>query len=276
VQLARVPDLVRSRRQARRDAAAFRRDTGLPAPRMRVRTPLHSRGEPTRLCATVGLDLDSVQLVAREFGDTVNGVLHALLATALRAELLARGGSVTTPAVAIFGVSADVHAHRRWGNDVAMTQVRLHIEEPDPLRRARETAASCRQAVRLRRAIGFDAPRKASAYTARLNGRLLVPLARRLPVVANTISTANVPGPTRTRWFGNVPVVDWMSVPTLAAPIGAGFAAHSYAGRLSCSVVCMPDAVPDPAALLARLQPALDELLERVTPGPAARAAARH
>ncbi len=46
------------------------------------------------------------------------------------------------------------------------------------------------------------------------------------------------------------------------APADVNLTAYSYDGRLELGLVATPEAMPDPALFLARLQPALEELLE--------------
>ena len=57
-------------------------------------------------------------------------------------------------------------------------------------------------------------------------------------------------------------MVDWISYAVAVAPADVNLTAYSYDGRLELGLVATPEAMPEPAAFLARLQPALDELLE--------------
>ena len=178
----------------------------------------------------------------------------------MRAEHVARGEDVDTPSVAVFGVAADTRSTRRWGNEIAPATVYLHTQTADPLERLRATARSCLHAVDLRRRRGFDLTDQLFTYVPRLMPTLRAVFAPHVPKVVNNITTANVAGPQHLRWFGDVAVVDWISYAVAVAPADVNLTAYSYNGRLSIGLVATPEAMPDPAAFLARLQPALDEL----------------
>ncbi len=60
----------------------------------------------TRVCASGDLSLADLKRVGRATGATVNGVLHAVIAGAMRAEYAARGDQLGSAAVATFGVAA--------------------------------------------------------------------------------------------------------------------------------------------------------------------------
>ncbi len=205
--------------------------------------------------------LADLKRVGRATGATVNGVLHAVIAGAMRAEYADRGDSVSAPAVATFGVASDTSSSRRWGNEIAPANVYLRIDLADAEERLRATARSCLLGVELRRRRGFDFSDRAFSYLPRLAPALRAAFAPVAPRVVNNITTANVAGPRHRRWFGDVAVVDWISYAVAVAPADVNLTAYSYDGRLELGLVATPEAMPDPALFLARLRPALDELL---------------
>ncbi|HET9420870.1 MAG TPA: wax ester/triacylglycerol synthase domain-containing protein [Nocardioides sp.] len=258
--VAGVPTLVRAGRAARRNSRDFTAWDQVPGGLAGERTSFNARGGRERVCASGELELADLKEIARETGATINGVLHGVIAGAMRAEHAERGDLNDVPAVAVFGVAADTRSTRRWGNEIAPATVFLHTQVADPLERLRATARSCLHAVDLRRRRGFEVTDRLFTYVPRLMPALRAAFAPHVPKVVNNITTANVAGPQHVRWFGDVAVVDWISYAVAVAPADVNLTAYSYNGRLSIGLVATPEAMPDPAAFLARLQPALDEI----------------
>lgn len=259
-QVSRLPRLVDAGRATRRSSRGFDAWDLVPGGLAAERTSFNAPGGWRRVCASGELELADLKEVARGTGATINGVLHGVLATAMREEYAARGERVDVPSVAVFGVAADTRSTRRWGNEIAPATVFLHAQVADPLERLRATARSCLHAVDLRRRRGFELTDQVFTYVPRLMPALRAVFAPYAPKVVNNITTANVAGPQHLRWFGDVAVVDWISYAVAVAPADVNLTAYSYNGRLSIGLVATPEAMPDPAGFLARLQPALDEL----------------
>ena len=80
--------------------------------------------------------------VAKAAGVTVNGVLHGLLAGAMRVELQARGEDISKPTAAAFAIAADSSDRsRRWGNAITPTNVGIFSNLDDPRERLTQTRA---------------------------------------------------------------------------------------------------------------------------------------
>ena len=82
------------------------------------------------------------------------------------------------------------------------------------------------------------------------------------------IVTANVPGPPRRRWLGDIEVVDWFSFAVAVAPVGVNITVHSYDGRMNVGIVADPVALPEPHRLVERLADELRALADAVLPMP--------
>ncbi|MCX5045328.1 WS/DGAT domain-containing protein [Aldersonia sp. NBC_00410] len=251
--------------RSRRRAAEFGRSEDLPPRFGARRTGFNTPSGADRVCVSASLDFGAIKSVADHTGAKVNGVLHAVVAGAVRSELLARGESPDRPSVATFGVAADLKSKRRWGNAIATASVYLRTELADPAERLEATSRSCDQAVRLRRSLGFDLTERTTTYTARIAPRLRALFADRLPRIVNNITTANVSGPAHTRWIGDIEVVDWISFAVAVAPADVNLTAYSYAGRLSVGIVATPESLPDPPRFACYLEQALDELSAAVS-----------
>ncbi|MDQ4054643.1 MAG: WS/DGAT domain-containing protein [Actinomycetota bacterium] len=259
--LAGVPGLLRARQASRRRSADFEGWDAVPLGLGAARTSFNRRGGAARICASGELDLAELKRVGRVTGATVNGVLHAVIAGAMREEYTARGDRLGVPAVATFGVASDTTSPRRWGNEIAPANVYLRVDLAEPEERLRATARSCLLGVELRRRRGFAFSDRAFGYVPRLAPALRSAFAPVVPRVVNNITTANVAGPSRQRWFGDVAVVDWISFAVAVAPADVNLTAYSYDGRVVLGLVATPEAMPDPSLFLSRLQPALDELV---------------
>ena len=233
----------------------------LPGALSAPRTPFNVPSGARRVCATVALPFADLAAVRRATGTTVNGVFHAVVAAAVRSELLARGGDVDRPTVATFGIAAD-RGDRRWGNAVTPTNARLFSNLADPLERLRETARSCGEAVELRRSTGVEMAGRWAEASCRL-----FPLFRRVfadswPRVVSHVTTANVPGPPEPRWVGDAEVAEWWSFAVAIPPSNVNLTAYTYAGRLHVGLVTTPEAVPEPRRFLGRMEEALAELVD--------------
>jgi len=259
----RLRDLVRAARGSRRRTRDFGSRAEIPSgltPRTVFNTPSGSE----RLCVSSSLDLADLKQLASSAGVTLNGALHAVIGGAMRAELLARGQRVDFPLIATFGVAEDTGPDRLHGNAIATARAYLRADLPDPGARLLETARSCLLSVGLRRTRGFDLHREGTHHTQRLAPAARAALAHVLPRVVNHITTANVPGPARRRWFGDVEVIDWISFSLAIAPADVNLTAYSYDGRMSIGLVVTPESMPDPRRFLARVEESLAEHLAAV------------
>jgi len=200
-----------------------------------------------------------VQRIAVATETTVNGALHGVIAGAMRAELLSRGENPGAQ-VSVFGVCKDITSPRTWGNEIATASAYLRADLDDPVERVVRTAASCHEAVAYRRQVGFELTEKTSAYTGRLGPVFRILAAHRMPRVMNNITTANMPGPKKTRWVGDIEVVDWVSFALAIAPADVNLTAYSYAGRITMGLVSTPESMPDPRSFLERVHESLNEV----------------
>jgi WS/DGAT/MGAT family acyltransferase len=111
--------------------------SGVPAPRLRApRTRLNGRLSRHRRVAFCSLSLETVKAVKNLFGVTVNDVVMALSASALRSYLIAHEDLPATPLLALVPVSVRTPEEAgTFGNRVSSMFVPLPTDEPDPVRR---------------------------------------------------------------------------------------------------------------------------------------------
>lgn len=261
--LVRSREFMRAHRDAARATKAFGDRSELPSGLVQ-RTTFNTPSGARRACASASLDFADVRRLAGAAGITVNGALHAVIARAMQADMHVRGERIDAPLVAIFGVAEDTQSTRRYGNRLATARAFLRVDLSSPEELLHATARSCLLAVDLRRRRGFALHRLTQDLTGRLAPSVRAVVADAIPRVANHITTANVPGPQRRRWLGDVEVVDWISYALAIAPADVNLTAYSYAGRLSIGLVVTPESMPDPVGFLRRVRAALEELLAAV------------
>jgi diacylglycerol O-acyltransferase len=75
------------------------------------------------------------------------------------------------------------------------------------------------------------------------------------------VIVSNVKGPAQDVTIAGSKLSDLFSVGPLIEGIGLNVTAWSYAGRLNVSILSCPDLVDDLGPLVARMRPALDELV---------------
>jgi WS/DGAT/MGAT family acyltransferase len=254
--------LVQTAWQTRRLATEFRAANDMPRRALGAHRNSLSRPFGTeRICATSSHPLADLKAISGATGASINGVLHAVIADALRAEIASRGEDLDQPLLASFGIAADEPGTQRlWGNNVSVTFVNLHTNIQDPVERLRKVSSSAQSGLELRRTIGLGVQPEAMNYASRLMPQVV----RHLGKIRNIahVMTANVPGPRERRWAGDVEVVDFYSLAVLVPPIGLNMTVYSYAGALNIGLLTAPEVHPDPARLLARVDESLVKLCQ--------------
>ncbi|WP_411102628.1 wax ester/triacylglycerol synthase family O-acyltransferase [Streptomyces sp. cmx-4-9] len=221
-----------------------------------------------RAVAGLALDLDEVNLVRKAVGGTVNDVLIALVAGALRRWLAGRGDPEPRGA----GPRALIPVSRRrgpgasgGGNRLSGYLLRLPLAEPDPLRRL----GSVRQGMDRNKDAG---PARGAGAVALLADHVH-PLGHRLggPLVAQAarllfdILVTSVPLPGLTFSLGGSRVRAVFPLAPLARGQALAVAVSTYKGTVHYGLVADARAVPDLAALAGALRAELDLLVREVS-----------
>ena len=144
------------------------------------------------------------------------------------------------------------------------TYVTLHTNVADPVERLRLTAASAKEGVELRRAAGHDAMTHVGHHTPRVPSAFLRALKDAVPAAADVV-TANVRGPSKTRWIGDCEVVDWYSFAVIVPPMPVNLTVYSYAGAMNFGLLTEPGTFEDPYPFLEDIEAALAELVALAT-----------
>ncbi|WP_369231122.1 wax ester/triacylglycerol synthase family O-acyltransferase [Streptomyces sp. R21] len=217
---------------------------------------LTSEPTGTRRTAGVVVDLDEVHRIRKTEGGTVNDVLIAVVAGALRRWLDERGDSsdgVAPRALIPVSKRRPRTAHPQ-GNSLSGYLIRLPVDDPDPLARLR----TVRTAMDRNKDAG---PNRGAGAVALLADHVL-PLGHRLggPVVGQAarllfdILVTSVPLPSIGLKLGGCPVTEVFPLAPLARGQALAVAVSTFRGRVHYGLVADAAAVPD-----------LDRLADAVT-----------
>lgn len=247
---------------------------GMPAPFTAPRTSFNATLTARRAVAFTEVDLADVKAVKNAFGVTVNDVVTAVCAGALRRYLSDRGELPERSLVAAVPVSVHAEAADRPGaTKVSFLFSRLPTELADPAARLRAAAATNAGAKREHRLVGAtllqDWAEHAAPNTFSLAARVYSGLrvAERHPVVHNLI-LSNVPGPPVPLYLGGARLAGMYPLGPLTDGAGLNVTVLSHTDRVGFGVIACRDLVDDLWALAEAVPPALAELVA-AAPDPA-------
>lgn len=247
-------------------AVAGLRGKAPPLPYTAPRTPLNRPIGPERSWAPAFLPLDRVKAIKNAADATVNDVILAICAGALRGWLAEREALPAKPLVAMVPVSVRQQAERgAAGNQVSAMLVSLATDVADPWRRLGEIRDAARSSKLAHRALGARTlvestellPYAWSGLAARLYTRLH--LADRHRPIFNVVIT-NVPGPPRPLTVAGAPLLVHAGAAPIFDGLGLILVVFSYAGTISVGVTADRRAMADTAAFARRLETGLAEL----------------
>jgi len=238
-----------------------------PAPFSAPYTPFNVAIDSRRRFAFTEISLDEVKIVKNALGGTVNDVVLAMCAGALRGYLLGKGLLPEKGLVAMVPISVRSDDEKGdMGNRVSSMLTGLATDIEDPVERLGLISAGTRQAKDQDRAIGADtltnwtefAAPALAARAARLYSNTKVADRMRRPMFNVTIS--NVPGPPFPLYCAGARMVALYPM----GPIGDGLALNitviSYMGSMYFGLVAGRDAVPDLWDLAHGIDQSLEEL----------------
>jgi diacylglycerol O-acyltransferase / wax synthase len=213
---------------------------------------------PHRRLAVARAELAALRVAAHRHGGTVNDALLAAVSGALQSLLRRRGEMLGEFRVAVMVGGRVTASPGEPGNRAVPVVVSVPaVGEPDErLARLTGTVRVARAAVTGPPLLAVLEPLFRVAASAGLYRRYLRHQRRMHTLVSN------VHGPDRSLAFGGAPVA--AIVPVAVGETGnlsVTFVALSYAGTLTITVVCDPDAVPDLPVLVEALQRELDALI---------------
>lgn len=264
---------VRNRASNRRAQAGDERGGGLGASRPTLpfsapRTPLNRAISVRRSWAPAFFDLERIKRIKNREGATVNDVVLAICAGALRSWLSEQGDLPSEPLVAMVPVSVRAPAEMQSaGNLVSAMLVSLATEESDPGKRLRRIRDAARSSKVAHQAIGALTlvesaqlvPFALSGLGVRLYSSLH--LAEKLRPMFNLVVT-NVPGPPQPLSIAGARMLAYAPTAPIFDGLGLILPVFSYAGTISIGVTADRAIMPDTADFVGRLEQALAELEE--------------
>ena len=222
-----------------------------PAPFRAPRTSLNGAISAHRRFAFAQVPLDEIRAVRHRFGGTVNDVVLAAVAGALRRLLAERGERLEEAAVAMVPMSARADGDRGvLGNKVSAMLVSLATQIADPVERYTTIAAGTRLAKDQARILPEDLIRgwaqlafpALSARVARLAGNLR--LFDHLPPLFNVL-VSNIVGSDVPLWCAGARLVALYPVGPIIEGVGLNVTVASYEGTLYVGILGCRDLVPE-------------------------------
>jgi diacylglycerol O-acyltransferase len=259
------------RRTAAGLAAVLRRQrSGALSPPLPFSTPRTSFNRaltPNRWFAMAALPLEEVKAVRRALDVTINDVVLALCAGALRRYLDERGELPERPLLAGVPVSTGRvdDEQRLVGNRVSNLFTSLRTDIADPVERLRAIHDVTQAAKEVQNALGAEMlvewsevtpPRIFSAWM-RLYSRLKLADRHRPPI---NLVISNVPGPRQPLHIAGGRLLDIYSMGPILEGIGLNITVWSYVDRLGFGLVACRETMPDLWDLADHLHDALAEL----------------
>ncbi len=232
------------------------------APRSRFNRQITAR----RSYAFGSLPLERIKAVKNRLGCTVNDVVLAICAEALRRYLEERGELPRQSLVAGVPMSIRTEAQKgTGGNQVTFLRTGLHTEEKDPVARLRLISAEMAAAKDKMRAL----PASLMGDWAKIPAPALMAQAARLYEnfgIQNyhappfNVVISNVPGPPVPLYFAGMKVLANYPVSIPFHGVGFNITLMSYCGKLDFGLTADRDTVPDPEHFAALMEQALATL----------------
>jgi diacylglycerol O-acyltransferase / wax synthase len=231
-----------------------------------------STGGPHRRVAFTQQSLDEVKQVKNHFGVTVNDVVVAICAGALRTWLQDRGELPDERLLAMIPVSLRTESQRgTYGNRITTMLTPLSTDVGDPTERLTATHEALRSAKDRHGAVPASVlqdindfiPPAVFARAARVTSRVAARLPGQAPV---NVVISNVPGSPQPLYLAGARLEALYPVSAIAHGVGLNITVMGHAGGLNYGVVADRDAVHDALPLATAIEQAHAELLALVKP----------
>jgi diacylglycerol O-acyltransferase len=241
-----------------------------PSQQSLLYAPLLGPLSQQRRVVTVETDLADHRRVRDAHGGTVNDVVLATVAGALRAWLMTRAESLRgisrIRTVVPISVIDDELEATSLGSQIAAHFVDLPVGEPSPVVRLHQVSYAFAAHQETGRAVGASRLASLSGFapaTFHAIGSRLAARERR----AYRLCVTNVPGPQTPLYAAGARMVATYPIPPLLERHPVAIGVTSYDGRVFYGITADRDLVPDADVLGACLREALDELVDSATGG---------
>ncbi|HUP15534.1 MAG TPA: wax ester/triacylglycerol synthase family O-acyltransferase [Acidimicrobiia bacterium] len=228
------------------------------------RTPLNPDLGPNRRVDWTESSLEDIKEIRRALGGSVNDVLLAVVAGAVRHFLLEErqfnvDGIEFRAMVPVSTRQADQRGS--LGNQVAMWLVNMPLSEPEPLARLQKLHQETARLKQTNQALGASTLVELSRGTP----LTLISMANRVvgPIVRPfNLTVTNVPGPQFPMYLLEAKMIASFPIVPLWSQHGLGLAIFSYDGNLHWGIHADFDAIPDTDLVAAAISTAIKELLD--------------
>ncbi|MCE3284793.1 MAG: acyltransferase [Steroidobacteraceae bacterium] len=264
-----LPEITRTVGAAWRAAPDDASGGSAPAvPSFAPRTPFNVAITGERAFAAASIPLDEVQHVAAVQQCTVNDVVLAICAGALRRYLGHHGGVPEHALIAGIPISLREQGDTEYTTQATAARVSLATDIADPVRRLhaiRDSASAAKAAIARTKSIRpTDFPTLGLPWLlqglASLYGRSQ--LANIAPMPFNLV-ISNIRGPSVPLYFAGARMIGYWPVSIVAHGLGVNITVESYAGALGFGVIAASNAVRDPRQLADGLVAAHGQLLNK-------------
>ncbi|SFT04059.1 WS/DGAT/MGAT family O-acyltransferase [Saccharopolyspora flava] len=242
--------------------------------------PLNAPTSTQRRFAVAKAKLDDLRAVRRAHGSTVNDVVLAVVAGALRNWLLSRG-EVVTPSTTLRAMvpvsvrSDDAEADAAYqdtaslpvgsaGNKVSAYLVDLPVGEGNPTMRLHQVSHAMRAHSESGQSVAADALVKVSGFAPPTLHALGARVANQFSDRLFNVLVTNVPGPQVPLYAAGARMMEMFPVVPLAKNQSLSVGVTSYNGALYFGLNADRDAMPDVGVLAAMIGEAVDEMIGTV------------
>jgi len=249
----------------RRGSSAVLSQTGLRAPR----TPFNRPVGPHRRWAFATVPLAGVKVIKQAQGATVNDVVMALCAGALRRWLVDHDALPDGPLIAAVPVSVRTEAQQgTGGNRVSAMTAALPTHLANPL----ERLAACHEAMRAAKeqhgALPADLLSDVTQFAMPALAGQAARLAARLRLVEwlspFNLIISNVPGPSQPLYYAGARLLAYYPLSAIADGQGLNMTVMSYEGGMHFGLIADRELVTDLHRMAGYLVDELDELTKAV------------
>jgi WS/DGAT/MGAT family acyltransferase len=242
-------------------------------------SPLNAGISEQRRYGMARTSLDDYKLIRKEHGGTINDVVLATVAGALRGWLLFRGESVTAATTVRAMVPVSVRGGDEvglLGNRVSAVFIDLPVGEPSPVMRLSQVSYAMKGHKESGQSVGADALVALSGFAPptlhAMGARLANGLTRRL---FNLVVT-NVPGPQVSLYADGAKLLEMYPVVPLGSGQAVSIGLTSYDGGVYYGLNADRDAMSDVDVLATLIEESLAELVAVSMAGARRRGAVAH
>ena len=222
-------------------------------------TPFNNKIGPRRAVAFTSIPLDEMRAVKDAVGVTVNDVVLATCAGALRSYLDRAGWLPADPLRAMIPVSVRTDDEPAlYGNEVSATITSLHTDVDDPIERLRMIGESMAVAKQTATAIPGDLLGDLEALVPSVVAESAVRVVGH--VRPFNVVVSNVPGPRITLYADGAEMLHYYPFAPIVDGLGLNISLFSYAGQIEFGLNACRLLVPDVGDLCALLHDSFDEL----------------